>query len=477
MSPIERIMIPGGSMPALPFARTRFSTLLQAAWVLAVLLFASSCGAKKEEKGATEAAPEPEVIVTTAVQMSVPRERYEIGMLKAPEEVELRARVRGFLDKRLFEEGTDVKQDQLLMVIDEAPFKVQVDIAAAALQTAEVKLKLAKDGLIVKQAEGALERSKAALANAQVEVKRYTDLVKAGAESQQNLDKYLTQERELKATVDVNVAGVGQANLEQRAQIDSGTAEVAGRKADLEKAVLDLSYCKINAPLAGRVGQSTFSKGALVGSASNETLATVRQVDPLEVAIKIDGKLLPRVQQAMKQVREIAVEISNDKYLHPHRGKVTFVDNTVDPDTSTFLIKATVPNPDKTLLPGLFVKTRLIIGMTENAILVPERCIVESPRGPGVYVVDAESKINAVPVTLGDSFDDVRAVTTGVKNGDVLVSEGVQFIKPGIKVKTKDQPLVLPDSLKRDAKPATGGAETPPVAPAPVGDAVAPPAK
>lgn len=413
-------------------------------------------GCSEKAPAAKPPAPTPTVVVSKAIAMDVPIERFENGVTLAPEKVEVRARVRGFIASRNFKEGEDVKKDQLLFVIEEGPFKAAVEIAQAAVSDAEVNLELAVKGVKAQTAKSQLERDEAALEQARLEVNRYTELVKGNAAPQQQLDQRVAREKELSANVSAAKATLSQVELTQKSDSQSGAARVAAAKAELALRQLDLSYCRITAPFDGRIGTSSVSIGALVGGPGDVPLATILQVDPLEVSFKLDGKLLPRIQKRMAEIKNLQVEISTGKdYIHPHRGLVTLIDNAVDPDTSTFTARATVPNTEKTILPGLFVKTRIFIGVNQGAILLPERAVTFGTRGSTVYVVADDKKVKAVTVQTGLAYGDLIVIESGVAPGDSVVVEGGQFIRPGMTVETTEAPIELPEYLKKDVKPAT----------------------
>jgi RND family efflux transporter MFP subunit len=319
-------------------------------------------------------------------QKEVPLSRDYVATTVSPQEVEIRARVEGFLLEQPFIEGADVKERDLIFVIDEQPFKAKLD-----------------------EAQGQLARDEAQLTFANDQVKRYAPLAKKEYITQDDFENYQTKAKEAKAVVESDRAAVEQARL-------------------------NLGYCRMYSPLSGRIGQSFVDVGNLVGAVTNTKLATIVQLDPIYVYFSPGEQEIHDIL-AQRAKGDLEVEILfADGTKFPHRGKVDFIDNMVDAKTSTVTMRAVVPNPEKTLLPGIYVQARLFLGTIPNAVLVPERAVAEDQVGKYVFIVNEEDVVQQQHIKLGDRFDDTRLVKEGLTPGQRVVLEGLQFVKPGLQV-------------------------------------------
>jgi RND family efflux transporter MFP subunit len=429
-------------------------------FVCVAALWLTGC-ASQANKPAPMQAPPPAVTIAVARTMDVPIEVRQIGTTEAPEVASLRPRVTGFIEQRLFTEGSDVQKDDLLFVIDEKPFKVQLDIAEAALADAQANLNFARRGLNIQSAQAKLTQDLASLDLAKLEVVRFKDLVTKSAASQQQVDEKQTRAQELSAMVDADKAALGQAELLQKTDIERAQARLQSAKADRENALLNLGYCRIHAPLGGRIGAAQVDAGNLVSANSGEILATIQQIDPIDVQWQINGKLLPTVLPDYERLKkELGVRITvSDNYVYPHPGRAYFIDNTVDPETSTFTAKARFPNPDKVLLPGLYAQIRLRLGERKGVVVVPERAVILGNTGSTVYVVDGENKVRKAAVETSINYEGLRVIEKGISAGDRVIIEGAQLIRPGITVNPLEEAPVAEtkDREKPPDYPLAGG--------------------
>lgn len=332
--------------------------------------------------------PPPQVGVVTvqATGVSLPTELP--GRLEAKRVAQVRARVTGVVNKRLFQEGATVKAGQSLFQIDAAPYQATLDSAKAQRAKAE-----------------------AALAQAQAQLERNRPLAEAKAISQQ----------EWVAT---------QATHKQ------AQADLAAASAAVQQAQLNVGYAGVASPISGRIGRANVTEGALVSQAEGTLLATVQQVDALYVNFTQSASEVLRLKRAVEagklrnsgssQVRIVL----DDGTEYAHAGKLLFSDLSVDATSGQVTLRAEVPNPNGDLLPGLYVKVRLNQVATDNAMLVPQQAVTRGASGDTVMVVGADGQVSARPVQLGGARGTQWVVLGGLKAGEQVVVDGFQKIRP-----------------------------------------------
>ncbi len=354
---------------------------LTAIAVVASMLALAGCGSKDGAQAATApAAPPPtEVDVVSVDPGSVVVTQDLPGRLEAFRSAQIRARVEGIVEKRQFEEGSDVKAGAPLFQIDARNYRAAHDSA----------------------------RSDLAVARQTVE--RYKPLLEAKAVSQQDFD-------------------LAEAKLKQ--------AESA-----MSRAQLDFENTHVPAPISGRIGRALVTEGALVGRGEATLLATIEQIDPIYVNFTKPGAELFRLQQAykagkLKHVDATKVDlILEDGSTYPQEGKLLFSNLAVDAATGSVTLRARFPNPKHELLPGMFVRVRFAEASSENSIKVPQRAVIMNPQGQFVMVVDAESKAAMRPIRVGDMAGADFIIEDGLKPGDQVIVNGLQKVRPGAPVK------------------------------------------
>jgi RND family efflux transporter MFP subunit len=342
------------------------------------------------------AAPPPTVTVATPVAKRITEWDEYTGRFVAKQRVEVRARVSGYLDSVHFQEGQLVEAGQLMFVIDQRPFIANVERARANVAQAATQLRVA-----------------------QLEFERGQRLTASKAMSLETLE-------------------------ERRARRDSAQAEVDAANAVLRSAELDLGFTEVRAPMAGRVSDIRIDVGNVIsgGSADSTLLTTIVSLDPIEFEIEASESEFmryTRLESAGK--RQSSRDVENpvearliDEQGWPHKGHMTFVDNELDPVTGTMLGRATFPNPDHVLLPGMFARARLYGEGEHDAILIPEAAIVTDQAAKLVMVVGADDIVEARPITLGPLLDGLRVVREGLAADERIVVVGVQRARPGQKV-------------------------------------------
>lgn len=392
--------------------------------------------------------PPPVVSVVEARQMTVPIMAEPIGTTVALQQVSIRARVRGYLKEILFKEGGDVKKGQLLFVIDEAPFKAELDAARAKLEQAQAALKKAQDSKAREVATAQVALSKSLLDLAEVEERREQVLYKRNASSIEDVQRKQALRKRDAAQVDADRASLEQAQADHDTSILAAQADVDGAKAKVINAEIDLSYCRLFSPIDGRIGLAEVKLGNLVGPATSggnadyTELAVIRQLDPMGVDMQVSSRHLERVTQLMAQ--GLPVEVYRPglqgEEARRYAGKATVIDNTIDPTTSTFRVQAEVPNSQKALLPGEYVKADVKVGEVKDAVVVPEQAVIESQAGPSVYTVDSQGKAAVAMVKATFIYQGLRVLESGIQPGQKVVVEGLQLVRPGITVKAEPAP-------------------------------------
>ncbi len=440
----------------MPLIRIRTTAL-----VSLLLALSTGCG---QSGPAPRVPPAPLVKVFAAQTMNVPIEADPTGTTRALQQVSLRARVRGFLKEIHFKEGDDVKTGQLLFVIDEEPFQVALESARAQLAEAEASLQKAKDSQAREVAAAQLAVDQALLALARVEEYRQRALFNRNAASQDEVDRAAANRQKSEATVEADKASLAQSKTDYEVNILGARANVDQAKANVRDAEINLGYCRMSAPIEGRIGEAQVKVGNLVGPASTggeyTELATIQQLDPMGVDVRPSSRYLDRANKLISQGLTFRFSRPGVDGLveHPYAGQINFIDNAIDPGTSTFLVKGTVPNPDHSLLPGEYVKIHLTVGLLENAVVVPEQAVMEGQAGQTVYVVAEDSTVKLTRVQAAETYQGLRVITSGLKPGDRVVVEGIQLVRPGQKTNPKpfDDPelaQVVASGKKANPKP------------------------
>ena len=371
----------------MPTRKKLRTVLLPYFFLPAFLSLFAGCG-NKESSSAPVAVP---VEVTQAIQKDMPVYREFVGQTIAYQDVEIRARVAGYLDTVDYKEGSFVTKGQLLYQIDPKPFQAALEKAQGQLGTAEAHYQKTLN-----------------------DVNRYRPLAAEGAISKQELDNAETAFAAAKAVVD-------------------------SAKADVDEATLNLGYTKIEAPLDGLVGVNNVKPGNLVGRGENTLLTTISEIDPMDIQISISesdylmfARLKAERAAAGEEKPDFPIQlILADGSIHPYPGKLNFIERAVDPTTGTLSIRISFPNPEKILRPGQYGKVRAVSEVKKGAILVPQRAVTEIQGMFRIAVVGPDDKILMKTVTPGTRFDDLWQIDSGLNDGETVVVEGLQKIKDG----------------------------------------------
>ena len=375
-----------------PTALQRLGARGLLALVLAAAVLAA-CGKGKDDEHAAQTAGPVAVSMRTLAVRSVPIIAEFTGRIDAKSTVELRARTTGFLKQILFQEGSLVKAGDLLFVID--PAEQEKTLARGSAE---------------------LRRVQAQLAKAQKDRGRFETLVKQDAVSAQEYDQKYTDERAL-------------------------AAQVEEARAAVEQARLNVSYTRIFAPQAGRIGKSSFKVGSLVGPGENSLLAEISSTDQMYVYFNVSEReylsFTREIIEEKKQGEALsaynATLVLADDSVYPAAGRLDMIDRSIDAQTGTLSVRAVFPNPDGLLKPGLFAKVRVHVGQKDNAVLLPQQAVSDVQGLKSVFVVK-DGRAEGRTVTLGTRFESSFIVEQGLSPGETVIVDGWQKVKPGAAV-------------------------------------------
>lgn len=404
-----------------------------AALALVVLSFGLlSCQSASKAQG-PGAFPPPPVSVTEVHPEDVPLYAEYAAQTFARDAVDVRGRVDGFIEKRLFQIGSDVTKGQVLYTLDLRPYAADVNKAKGDLAQAQANLEFAQKQVALIQAQANLNQAKANLVKAQQDVDRLLPLVKDEAASKQDLDNANAALEGNKANVAALTAATDQARLQARTNIDAAAAQVESNKALLATSELNLNYATINAPISGRIGDSYIQVGGLVSKGSTQALTTIVPLDPIWVRFKIsEAQYLANEALKRRAGGKLPLKLLlADNTVFANSGEIRNTLNQVDLRTGTLEVQATFPNPKHILLPGQFGRVRLEKEEAKNVIVIPQRAVQELQSIQSVFVVGAENKAEIRPITTGDRVGDNWVILKGLNDGDKVIVEGVQKVRPG----------------------------------------------
>jgi membrane fusion protein (multidrug efflux system) len=339
--------------------------------------------------------PPPEAAVITVAPQRIVVSTELPGRVEAPRAAQVRARVPGIVQKRTFREGSDVKAGEVLFRIDPAPYEA-----------------------VLNSAKATVARADANLAQANLKVQRFKPLVETNAISKQEYDDALTAQKQ-------------------------ATADMAAARATEQTARLNLGYATVTAPISGRIGRALVTEGALVGQGEATPMAMIQQLEPIYVNLTQSSAEVLKLRRAMAsgQIKTVgkdqarAVLATEDGVNYPQPGKLLFSDLAVDPATGAIALRAEFPNPERFLLPGMYVRARLEQAVMENAITVPQQAVQRDAAGASVMVVGPDSNATVRPVKVDGAHDSSWIISEGLQAGDRVIVDGFQKLKPGAPVK------------------------------------------
>jgi membrane fusion protein, multidrug efflux system len=359
--------------------------------------------------------PPPEVFVAEAIQKDVPVYMELVGQAAGSQDVEIRARVEGFLETVAFTEGTLVKNGQRLYEIDRKPLEATLANAKAKRANAQARLDKSLN-----------------------DVKRLQPLAAQQAVSQQELDNAISAR-------------------------DAALAEVDAQQAAVDNAQIDLGYTTITSPVDGLVGTTKVKAGNLVGRGESTLLVTISIVDPIFFRAGIAEseylRLARRAQEekTVGQGGKIPIElILADGTVHPHAGRLDVIERNIDPTTGTLAMQMTFPNPERLVRPGQYGRARFVVDLKKNALLVPQRAVQELQNLYSLAIVGADNKVSFRNVKVGPKVDSLWVIDEGLKPGEKVIVEGVQRAKEGMTVNAKPMPATPPAGAPAEAKAKEG---------------------
>lgn len=418
------------------FRRTKSAALGLA---LIAALGLTACGDKKAASGPAQQgqAQPPEVGVVTVALQNVPIVSDLPGRLEASRVAQVRARAAGIVQKRTFKEGSDVKAGQQLFVIDDTPYRANLQSAQATLAQADANL-----------------------AQASSTARRYKPLVEANAISKQEYDVAVANEK-------------------------AALAQVAAGKAAVTNANVSLGYASVTAPISGRIGRALVTEGALVGQGEATQLAVIQQINPMYVNITQSSSEILRMREALSKGKlasdgaagaRVSVYL-NDGRKYPQDARLLFTDLTVDESTGQVSVRAEVPNPDGLLLPGMYVRVHLEQAQIENAMVIPQQSVTRNEKGNFVMVVADDGSVSPRPVQISKSDGINWVVTSGLKAGEKVMVDGLVKVGMGAKKVTPVPWTGSSQPAAQQPKPADAGKVEGAAAPAPAASAPASAAK
>ncbi|MGO2011315.1 MAG: efflux RND transporter periplasmic adaptor subunit [Pseudoalteromonas sp.] len=373
----------------------RSRVVLFAVSALASAVVLSGCDQKSPSPSQQEKQAAPVGVVTLKSQpLTLTKELP--GRVAASQVAEIRPQVNGIIQSRLFTQGAQVKKGQPLYQIDPSTFEAQEATSKAAITKAQ-----------------------ASIANAKAKSERYDELLKIKAVSQQDFD-------------------------EADASYKSAQADLLTAQAQLKTAQINLNYSKVSSPISGQIGKSNVTAGALVSANQATTLATVTQLDPIYVDLTQSSNELTRLKKAIAsgeldkdlEVHSVVELKMEDGSVYSHKGTLQFSEVTVDPSTGSVTLRAEFPNPEKLLLPGMYVRAVIVEGVKANAILAPQRGVSRNTKGqPTAMVVSKDNTVEARVLKTDRTVGSDWLITEGLNDGDQLIVEGLQKIAPGAPVK------------------------------------------
>ena len=379
------------------FCKHSLRTLILACAALLALSL-TACEKKQEVKAPP---PPAEVNAITVTPKTIPIEVTFVAQVESAHQVEIVARVNGFLDKILYKEGDMVKEGQKMFLMDQKPFIAQVEAM-----------------------KGALANNKAQLWTAQANLNRVMPLAKLDAASKSDRDNAL-------------------------GSVQSAKAQVHQAEARLEQAEIDLGYTVIKSPVKGVSGDSIVREGTYLSVGLGGNLSYVAQLDPVWVNFSVSQNQLAKSKQEVNAGRlitppnhEYTVQVFLSDKPYPHVGKVSFIDPTFNSETGTFLVKAELANPDALLRPGMFVKAVLQGSKRPNSLIVPQRAVQQTSNGHVVWVVNSASKAEKRPVIVGAWVGEDWVIENGLNPEEKVVTDGFMRLAPGMPVKIVTTPVV-----------------------------------
>ena len=410
--------------------------------VLVALLAAAGCSDRASGTQRATAPPVP-VLVAEAVRRDVPLDVSVIGTVQALTTVGVKSQVSGQVVKVNFTEGQDVKAEQLLFTIDPRPFaaalaQAKANVGRDTAQMRQAEAALAQRQAEVQQAMANLERDQAQLENARVQERRYKTLVEKELVARELYDQFRTNLSALEATLNADRAAVENARAAAQAAqagVENARAVIQADEAMVETANLNVGYTTIRAPMNGRTGNLMLQAGNVVKANDDNPMVVIAQVHPIYVSFAVPQQHLTAIKQ-YSAAGPVKVRATAPGAANPAVGRLTFVNNTVDPTTGTIQLKATFDNAENVLWPGQYVDVVLTL-TTQPAVVVPSQAVQPGQQGPYVFVVTPDLTVQPRLLELGRRLATETIITKGLAPGERVVTDGQLRLVPGSRVEIK----------------------------------------
>ena len=410
--------------------------------VLVALLAAAGCSDRASGTQRATAPPVP-VLVAEAVRRDVPLDVSVIGTVQALTTVGVKSQVSGQVVKVNFTEGQDVKAEQLLFTIDPRPFaaalaQAKANVGRDTAQMRQAEAALAQRQAEVQQAMANLERDQAQLENARVQERRYKTLVEKELVARELYDQFRTNLSALEATLNADRAAVENARAAAQAAqagVENARAVIQADEAMVETANLNVGYTTIRAPMNGRTGNLMLQAGNVVKANDDNPMVVIAQVHPIYVSFAVPQQHLTAIKQ-YSAAGPVKVRAAAPGAAKPAVGRLTFVNNTVDPTTGTIQLKATFDNAENVLWPGQYVDVVLTL-TTQPAVVVPSQAVQPGQQGPYVFVVTPDLTVQPRLLELGRRLATETIITKGLAPGERIVTDGQLRLVPGSRVEIK----------------------------------------
>jgi membrane fusion protein (multidrug efflux system) len=408
---------------------------------LVMILLLAGC-AQQGTANALASPPPTAVVVTTVRPQTVPIRNDFVGTTTAVQSVDIRARVKGTLERVFFKEGSTVRAGQLLFAIQKAPYLAAMQAAQASVLKAGAQLYQAQASVPVLQAVAVVAQNRARVGQQLLSVDRLTPLARVHAVPQSDLDNATANLAAAKADLAASEANLTTTRVTQQGNIEGAKAAVLSAAADLANARLNLSYCTITSPVTGIIGFLKWDVGNVVGDTDSQVLDTVSTVDPIAVRFAADENTYLAIASRANIYaghpladQPISLLLSDNRTFS-RSGALYAVGRSLDTKTATITVEARFPNPGGLLRPGQFGRVRLISEELPNAILIPQIAVVQTQGASSAYVVQPDGSVAQRSLSLGPIVGNDEVVLSGLHAGDRVVVQGLQKIAPGQRVTT-----------------------------------------
>lgn len=402
-------------------------------------------GDKAAEKGGKVRDKVVAVVVTKAVEQALPIELRSIGNVTPYSVVNITPQVGGQLLKVHFTQGEHVRKGDLLFQIDDRAYQASLDqalgnVARDKAQVEAARANLARDQAMIGQYAANLRRDKAQLKYSDLQVGRYAELVKEGAVSREQSDQITTSAAQAQATIEADMKAIENAKAvtrADRAAIETAQGTLSANQGLVDQARLQLSWTKIYSPIDGRTGSLNVYEGNVVSPTSTTPLVSIAQIKPIYVTVTVPEQYLNDLRRAQANDTLKIQALVEGRKAEAVRGHISFMENTVNTNTGTIMLRASFSNDDLKLFPGQFVDVLISMPPAGKNVVVPSRAVQTTQQGNSIYLLKPDNTVELVKVKLGQSAADSVTILRGLKAGDTVVTDGQLQLSPGARVKVQ----------------------------------------